>query len=58
MHQKEDKVPKEVEQKIRESVEKAHPDYDKERVDQEVYATMNKQGLLHHKKGRRHKSRK
>ncbi len=50
-------MPKHVEEEIRASVERAHPDYDKERVDQEVYATMNKHGLLHkkghHKKGRR-----
>lgn len=52
-------MPKEVESKIRESVKKAHPDYDKERVDREVFATMNKHGLLHkgshrRKKGHRH----
>lgn len=40
-------MPKDVENRIRESVEKAHPDYDKERVDREVFATMNKHGLLH-----------
>lgn len=51
-------MPKEVEEKIRQSVRNAHPDYDEKRVDQEVYATMNKQGLLHHKKGRRHKGKK
>lgn len=47
-------MPREVEEQIRKSVEKAHPDYDKKRVDQEVYATMQKHGLLRHgKKGRR-----
>lgn len=51
-------MPKEVEEKIRKSVETAHPDYDKERVDREVYATMNKEGLLRHgKKGRRARSK-
>ena len=49
-------MPKRVEEDIRASVEAAHPDYDKERVDQEVFAVMNKQGLLRHgKKGRRNR---
>lgn len=51
-------MPTAIEEKIRKSVENAHPDYDKERVDQEVYATMNKQGLLRHgKKGRRNRAK-
>lgn len=40
-------MPERVEEEIRKSVEEAHPDYDKERVNREVYATMNKHGLLH-----------
>lgn len=50
-------MPKAVEEEIRESVRRAHPDYDEKRVNDEVFAVMNKQGLLHkkghHKKGRR-----
>jgi len=36
-------MPKELEEKIRASVKAAHPEYDEKRVNQEVYATMNKQ---------------
>lgn len=51
-------MPKAIEEKIRRSVENAHPDYDKERVDQEVYAIMNKNHLLRHgKKGRRNREK-
>lgn len=47
-------MPEYIENKIRESVKKAHPDYDEERVNQEVYATMNSRGLLRRSaKGRR-----
>jgi hypothetical protein len=46
-------MPKEIEDNIRKSVEKAHPEYSKERVDNEVYATMNKKGLLKGRKKRR-----
>lgn len=51
-------MPEEVEEKIRESVERAHPDYDKERVDKEVFSIMNKQGLLHKRGHRRRKGRR
>ena len=51
-------MPKTVEEKIRRSVREAHPDYDEERVNQEVYATMNKQGLLHKRKGHKQKGRR
>lgn len=50
-------MPKEIEEKIRKSVREAHPDYDEKRVNDEVFAVMNKQGLLHHRKGRRKKGR-
>ena len=40
-------MPKEVEEKIRQSVKEAHPDYDEKRVNEEVFSVMNKQGLLH-----------
>ena len=43
-------MPAEIERKIRASVKKAHPEYSKERVDREVYSTMNKRGLLHKKR--------
>jgi hypothetical protein len=50
-------MPKAVEEDIRASVKAAHPDYDEERVNQEVYSVMNKQGLLNNRKrhGRRNK---
>jgi len=35
-------MPRELEEKIRASVKAAHPEYSEERVNQEVYATMNK----------------
>lgn len=50
-------MPEEVEERIRESVKNAHPDYDKERVDKEVFSIMNKQGLLH-KKGHKRRGRR
>lgn len=40
-------MPKRIEKKIRRSVKIAHPEYTREEVDREVYATMNKKGLLH-----------
>jgi hypothetical protein len=51
-------MPERVEEEIRASVRKAHPDYSPERVDQEVYAIMNKQGLLKRKHGRRKRNDK
>jgi hypothetical protein len=47
-------MPEEIEEKIRESVRNAHPDYDEKRVNDEVFATMNKQGLLHKSKKYKH----
>ena len=46
-------MPKELERKIRASVRKAHPEYSEARVNREVYATMNKRGLLHKKRKRK-----
>lgn len=51
-------MPEETEEEIRESVRNAHPDYDEKQVNDEVFAVMNKQGLLHKSKkfhGRRGK---
>ena len=35
-------MPEPLHSRLRESVKKAHPDYDDERVEKEVHATMNK----------------
>lgn len=39
-------MPKEIEQKIRRSVNKSHPGYSKKRKDKIVYGTMRKKGLM------------
>ena len=50
-------MPKELERKIRASVKKAHPEYSEARVNREVYATMNKRGLLRNSRAERESER-
>lgn len=45
-------MPKAVERKIRKSIRHAHPDYSEKRLTSELYAIMNKQGLLNNSRAR------
>ena len=50
-------MPKKVEEEIKASLRKAHPEWSEEKVTEVTYATMNKRGMLRGKgRGTRHKS--